>query len=114
MDDMGNGTFEAWTFRSPLSDSVTRNVAMSGCTVQNPKATGNSYSADMVCTGRMNGKGHTEVSYTGPTHMVMHSTFNGTMGGQPVNTKTDITADFISANCGNVKPFAVPKAAGGN
>jgi hypothetical protein len=84
-----------------------------GCTMQNAKITATTYSADMVCTGdRMNGKGHTDVTYNGPMHMVIHSTFNGTTAGRPMNTKTDIKADFVSASCGSVKPFAMPKAPG--
>ena len=80
-----------------------------GCTMQNVRQSANTYSADIVCKGtRMQGSGHTDVSYNGSTHMQAQSTFRGTAGGRPMNTSSKYSADFVSANCGSVKPFQMP------
>lgn len=85
-------------------------MQQTGCTAQNIQKTANSTSVDMVCTGtRMQGKGHSEFSYTDSTHVKGLSTFTGTgTGGRPMNIKTVFSADFVSSNCGSVKPLQIP------
>lgn len=80
-----------------------------GCTVQNVRKTANSVSSDMVCTGeRMQGHGTTTITYKGMTHSEGQSTFQGTASGRPISTKTTFLSDFVSANCGSVKPVQIP------
>lgn len=76
----------------------------SGCSTQNVRATGNSVSADVVCTGRIKGQGHMETTYSGMTHYQGKYRFQGTSDGQPQNLNVSFDANFVSASCGTVKP----------
>ncbi len=77
----------------------------SGCTTQNIKNSGNMVSADIVCTGRIQGQGHMETSYSGMTHYEGKYRFQGTTDGRPQSTNMTFIGNFVSANCGSVKPL---------
>ena len=73
------------------------------CKTTNVRMTGRTFSADLVCTGRINGKGHIEVTYDSPEHYTALETMSGTAGGHPVNNSTKMTGRWLSANCGKVQ-----------
>jgi hypothetical protein len=39
------------------------------------------------------------------TSFQTNTSFTGTMGGQPVNHKTQMSGTYLGANCGDVKPI---------
>ncbi len=85
------------------------------CTMSNQKVTASSVSADQACTGQgMTVKSHLEVSLPDPDHMISntHIDMTGSMQGRPMNMSRDIavTGKFIGADCGTVKPLALPAA----
>jgi hypothetical protein len=82
------------------------------CTLTNLNRKANSMTADIVCTGRMAGKGTAESSWTadkatGKVHYV------GTIATGPdaktIEWTTTSTSVFKSADCGSVKPFVNPE-----
>jgi hypothetical protein len=77
----------------------------SGCAAQNVKIAGNRVSADVVCTGQIKGKGHLETTYSGLTHYEGSYRFEGASQGQTQTTNSTFVANFVSGNCGNVKPL---------
>ena len=83
-----------------------------GCTVTNVVKGANSMSADMVCTGRMGGKGEIRSSWTDEDHAVGKVHFLGAMpmgsSTRPMEWTIDSTSVFKSADCGSVKPFQAP------
>ena len=66
---------------------------------------GQSYSADMGCTGPLNGTSHFTITYDTPEHYSGASIFKSTAGGQPMNTTTKFEGKWLKADCGSVKPF---------
>ena len=73
------------------------------CTTQNVKVRGNTMSADVICTGKMNGRGHLDVTYSSPEHYTAAQTMDMVQEGHPIHSATNIDARWISPNCGNVK-----------
>jgi hypothetical protein len=67
--------------------------------------TATSMTADMVCTGRMQGTGHIEVSYAGPEHYSSSFSFKGAMEGHATAMSSTSKGDWVKADCGSVKPF---------
>ena len=77
-----------------------------GCIEQHRQTTADTASIDMVCSNeRMQGTIHLEVTYTGMTHYQGSSTLVGTVLGRPTNAVTTFSGDFVSADCGSVKPL---------
>ncbi len=72
------------------------------CTMSNRKTSGQTFSADVVCTGEVIGNGHVMVSYDAPEHYSGKMTFTGTNQGQPANVIELYDGKWISADCGNV------------
>jgi len=72
----------------------------------------NGMTADLVCSGKMNGKGTVEASWTDSSHSRSKMHFIGTMGAgsnpMPVEWTTEITSVFKSSDCGSVKPLPMP------
>jgi hypothetical protein len=56
-------------------------------------------SADMVCTGNMQGSGHMAFHVDSLEHYSGRITINGVSDGRPVKTTTSIDARFVSAVC---------------
>ncbi len=70
------------------------------CQAQNMKMSGNTFSADVVCKGRMNGKGHIEITYSSPEHYSGHETMTMTMeGGQQMKHDKTMDAHWVSPTC---------------
>jgi len=74
------------------------------CKMENMHVTGNTMSADMVCTGEMQGRGHMTVTYDGPEHYSGKMAFTGSAGGQTRNVTDTFDGKWLSPNCGSVKP----------
>ena len=70
--------------------------------------TSSSMSADTVCSGRMQGTGHMQVSYSGAEHYEGSYSFKGSMEGHPNQMSSTFKGDWVKADCGSVKPFTRP------
>jgi hypothetical protein len=79
------------------------------CKMTKTNVSGQSYSADMACTGPLNGTSHFSITYDTPEHYSGASVFKGTAGGQPMNTATKFEGKWLKADCGDVKPYTPPK-----
>lgn len=78
-----------------------------GCQSKNYQRSGNSYSVDIVCDGPdMKGAGKVKGSFNGNTSFTSTYDFKGTSHGQPINSHTENSGKWLSAECGNVKPMA--------
>jgi hypothetical protein len=82
------------------------------CQASNLKKTATSRSADLVCTGRLNGKGTLEASWSGNTERGKVS-FVGTMQSGTISLPAEYTVEFSSvfksSDCGDVKPGAISR-----
>jgi hypothetical protein len=82
------------------------------CKLTNVVKKMNSMTADMVCSGKMNGTGTVDASWTDANHSKGKVHFAGTMGAgsspMPVEWTTDYTSVFKSSDCGSVKPLPMP------
>jgi hypothetical protein len=67
--------------------------------------TATSMSADMVCSGRMQGTGHLQISYSSAEHYQGSYSFRGNMEGQPNAMSSSFKGDWVKADCGSIKPF---------
>ena len=77
------------------------------CQPANMSRNGNEFSGQVVCNGpNMKGTGTTQGTMSA-TGFRMSNNFSGTMGGQPVNHKTQISGTYLGPDCGNVKPVGV-------
>lgn len=72
------------------------------CKMSNLKTSGQSFSADMVCTGEMKATGHFEVSYDSPEHYTGKTSFTGTDNGHPISNTTTMEGRWVSADCKGV------------
>jgi hypothetical protein len=79
------------------------------CQVTNivKKATG--MTADMVCSGHVNGQGTIEASWTDDSHSTAKVHFTGAMqmgpNSKPVEWTVESTSVYKGADCGSVKPI---------
>jgi hypothetical protein len=71
------------------------------CKMQNFKRDGHSFTADMVCSGHMQGSGHMTVSYDSDQHYAgsMHFTGTGPMG--EVDMTNTFSGQWLGADCGS-------------
>ena len=70
------------------------------CKTENVKTSGNTFSADVICTGQMKSKGHMEFTFSSPEHYSGHMTNTVTMeGGQQMNHDMTMDAHWVSATC---------------
>jgi len=73
------------------------------CKMQNLKTSGDSVSADMVCTGSgMNGTGHFTTRYDSPEHYSGRMSMNMTAHGHSMAMSNSFEGKWISASCGGV------------
>lgn len=72
------------------------------CKMINEKNTANSFSADMVCSGEIKGKGHMSVTYDSATHYTGQMTMAANAGGEAMTTTNSFEGKWVSASCGNV------------
>lgn len=68
-----------------------------------------SMTAEMVCTGHMQGKGDIKASWTDSAHSTTNVHFTGSMqmgpNAQAVEWTVDSTSVYKGADCGNVRPL---------
>lgn len=70
------------------------------CKTENVKTSGNTFSADVICTGQMQSKGHMEFTFSSPEHYSGFMKTTVTMeGGQQMNHDMAMDAHWVSANC---------------
>jgi hypothetical protein len=74
------------------------------CKLTGTKIVGQTFSADVTCTGTVQGTSHFSISYDSAEHYSGESEFTGSEGGQPFHSKTRIEGRWISPDCGDVKP----------
>ena len=75
----------------------------SGCTMQNTRTEGGTFSGDLVCTGQQKSSGHMTITYDGPEHYTGRMTLNTTaQDGSPVVIDQTMEGRWIAASCGNV------------
>lgn len=83
------------------------------CQMSNIVKSGSSMKADWVCSGMMSGKGSVEASWADTDHSSSKVHFVGNMqmgpNATPVEYTIESTSVFKGADCGSVKPIAVPK-----
>jgi hypothetical protein len=79
------------------------------CTPHVVSQTGTSATTEVICKGRMEGTGRSQISWRGDTHYEGSYSFKGTMEGHPANTSTHYSGDFVKADCGAVRPFVPPR-----
>ena len=75
----------------------------SNCKSENARMSGNTFSADVVCTGAMKSRGHTEITYTSPEHYSGTQTTDVFMEGRAIHTTMNMDARWLSPNCGKVR-----------
>ena len=76
------------------------------CTQHNVKWIGATVSGDTVCGPPVSGAGSFSETFTSDTHYAGGYAFNGSApGGGAFRMTTHFTADWVSADCGTVKPL---------
>ena len=70
------------------------------CEMQNFQTRGRTITADMVCTGDMNGKGDLQFTYDSDEHYTGLVDFKGTAQGHSANMKITFDGKWLRANCG--------------
>jgi len=79
------------------------------CTVANVNKSDHGMTADMMCSGRMTGKGTMQSSWSDSEHAKGTVHFTGTIEGRtgtvPVEWTSESSSVFKSADCGDVKPI---------
>jgi hypothetical protein len=82
------------------------------CKMANISKTLNGMTAEMVCSGRVNGKGTMEASWSDADHTKGKMHFVGTMQGgknsMPVEWTVEFTSAYKGPDCGSVKPMPMP------
>jgi hypothetical protein len=71
----------------------------SPCKTENIKVTGHTFSADVVCTGKMNGHGHTEMTFDSAEHYHGHQTMTMTVAGRTMTHDMFMDAKWLTPNC---------------
>ena len=90
-------------YGAPVSESRDSQVT-------NIVKTSTSMKAEMVCTGKMNGKGTLESTFGDGIHAKGKVHFVGTLqagpqGSRPVEWTSESTSTYKGPDCGNVKPL---------
>ena len=73
--------------------------ADSPCKTENMKVAGHSFSADIVCTGKVNGRGHTEMTFDSPEHYSGHQTMTMTVNGHTIDHEMTMEARWLTPAC---------------
>jgi hypothetical protein len=79
----------------------------SGCSTRITSRKASSMAAQMVCNGEMKGTGQMRISYSGAEHYAGSYSFKGSMNGRPADMNSSFKGDWVKADCGAVKPYAV-------
>jgi len=82
------------------------------CKVENIVMHATSMTADLICSGKMNGKGEMQSSWSGGNTATGRTHFAGTMqmrqNATPVEWTVDYTSSYKGPDCGSVKPAPMP------
>lgn len=82
------------------------------CQIVNISKHANSMTAEMVCSGKMTGKGTIESSWTDGDHTRSKMHFAGTMQAgpnpMPVEWTSESNSVFQGSDCGSVRPLPIP------
>lgn len=82
------------------------------CKVENVVMHTSSMTADLICSGKMNGKGEMQSSWSGGNTATGSMHFAGTMqmgpNATPVEWTTNTTSTYKGPDCGSVKPAPMP------
>ena len=77
------------------------------CKPQNMRHGSGSFSGEIVCNGpNMKGTGTMQGTMSS-TSFQTNTSFNGTMGGQPMKTSSATSGKYLGPDCGNVKPMGM-------
>jgi uncharacterized protein DUF3617 len=83
------------------------------CQLANVQKNDHGITADLVCTGRMSGKGSLQSDLIDPEHAKGKVHFVGSVqarsGSMPIEWTSESTSVFKSTDCGNVKPVPMPE-----
>jgi Protein of unknown function (DUF3617) len=101
---MGGDTLTVTHCITPAEAAMDRIPAMSKehqkyCSMQNMKTSAGGMSADMVCTGKVQGGGHMEVRFDSPEHYAGKISMNFSANGHPVSSTSTFEAKWLSADC---------------
>jgi hypothetical protein len=69
------------------------------CHMANMHTTGNSFSGDLVCSGRTNGSGHIQVVYDSSEHYRGDMTMHATAEGRSTNMSNHFEGRWLKADC---------------
>ncbi len=69
------------------------------CSVQNLKTSPEGVSADVVCTGKVQGSGHMSVRFDSPERYAGKVSMNVVADGHPMNSTSTFNAQWLSAEC---------------
>ena len=94
-------------FGAPLPQSQTGD-----CSFANVSKSDHGMTADLICSGRMTGKGTVQSSWSDAEHAKGTAHFTGTVVGRngtvPLEWTRESTSVFKSADCGSVQPVPIP------
>jgi hypothetical protein len=74
----------------------------SACKMTNEKSGGGAFSADMICSGQVIGKGSLTVTYDRPTHYTGQLTMVSNAAGATTHVTNTFEGKWVSADCGKV------------
>jgi hypothetical protein len=75
----------------------------SGCTTRNAVRNGPRYSMDISCSGgQVRGSGRSEGMLESPERFSGTTTFNGSVQGNPINERAQISGRWLAASCGGL------------
>lgn len=78
----------------------------SGCRMVGSKRDGDRFTADLVCDGRMKGKGNMTMTLNGPKAHTGRMAFKGTSEeGMPLDMSSEVNGKWLAAECGQVQPY---------
>jgi len=83
------------------------------CKIVNVVMHASSMTADLICSGKMNGKGEMQSSWTGGNTATGKTHFAGTMqsgpNSMPVEWTVNSTSTYKGPDCGSVAPLPMPQ-----
>jgi Protein of unknown function (DUF3617) len=84
------------------SDSLPQNSENKLCKLTDQHRTGNTLSAQMVCSGEAESHGTMTVTYDGDAHYTGSLSMTTESGGQSIHTTNSFEGKWVSADCGIV------------
>jgi hypothetical protein len=101
---VGGDTLTVTHCMTPSEAAMDKIPAMSKehqkyCTMQNLKTSADGMSADMVCTGKVQGGGHMQVRFDSPEHYAGKVSMAVNTNGHPMSSTSTFEATWLSADC---------------